>query len=299
MPSDEIVTPSCIDEMNLGGSLVIRPTARARRLPACSSSRMRVRRDVTSPYSAATKNALSKSRPTRASSSRTRFTGWRTRLVRAYWAADRRPREVPGEYTRRLRRHERMFYAPGVEMRRRVEYREEPCRSALNRVRGMPFDWTLNPYMGCVHRCTFCYVRGFEQRADRPADDRYGTSIRVKVNIAEVLRCELAAARRSADTTVAIGAATDPVPACRGPLPAHPRLPRGAGRSRRPVLDHHPQPADRARRRRPGRGGAPRRRLGHVLGAHARRERLAVDRAGNRAARGSGCGRCRVSSRPV
>jgi DNA repair photolyase len=91
----------------------------------------------------------------------------------------------------------------------KVAYREEPCRSALNRVRGMPFDWTLNPYMGCVHRCTFCYVRGFEQRADRPADDRYGTSIRVKVNVAAVLRAELA--RRSFPaSTVAIGAATDP-----------------------------------------------------------------------------------------
>ena len=74
----------------------------------------------------------------------------------------------------------------------RVEYREEPCKVALNRVKGMPFEWSLNPYMGCVHRCTFCYVRGFEQRADRPSDDRYGTSIRVKVNIAEVLRRELA-----------------------------------------------------------------------------------------------------------
>ena len=63
----------------------------------------------------------------------------------------------------------------------RVEYREEPCRSALNRVKGMPFAWSLNPYMGCVHRCTFCYVRAFEQRADRPSDDRYGRSIRVKV----------------------------------------------------------------------------------------------------------------------
>jgi len=30
----------------------------------------------------------------------------------------------------------------------RVEYREEPCRSALNRVRRMPFGWSLNPYMG-------------------------------------------------------------------------------------------------------------------------------------------------------
>jgi DNA repair photolyase len=90
-----------------------------------------------------------------------------------------------------------------------VEYREEPCRSALNRVKGMRFKWSLNPYMGCVHRCTFCYVRAFERRADRPADDRYGTSIRVKINVAEVLRVELA--RPSWDREqVTIGAATDP-----------------------------------------------------------------------------------------
>jgi DNA repair photolyase len=73
----------------------------------------------------------------------------------------------------------------------------------------MMFEWSLNPYMGCVHRCTFCYVRAFERRADRPSDDRYGTSIRVKVNVAEVLRRELA--RPSwAREIVAIGAATDP-----------------------------------------------------------------------------------------
>ena len=91
----------------------------------------------------------------------------------------------------------------------RVEYREESCRTALNRVRGMPFGWSLNPYTGCVHRCTFCYVRAFELRAERPADDRYGRSIRVKVNVAEVLARELA--RPSwARETVAIGAATDP-----------------------------------------------------------------------------------------
>jgi DNA repair photolyase len=98
-----------------------------------------------------------------------------------------------------------MFYNRDVQ----VEYREEPCRSALNRVTGMPFSWSLNPYMGCAHRCTFCYVRAFEQRADRPPDDRYGRSIRVKVNVAEVLRKEL---RRPSwkGEGVAIGAATDP-----------------------------------------------------------------------------------------
>ena len=98
-----------------------------------------------------------------------------------------------------------MFYPVGM----RVDYREEECRSALNRVKGMPFGWSLNPYTGCAHRCTFCYVRAFERRADRPSDDRYGRSIRVKVNVAEVLARELG--RRSwARETVAIGAATDP-----------------------------------------------------------------------------------------
>jgi DNA repair photolyase len=98
-----------------------------------------------------------------------------------------------------------MFYPSGM----RVEYREEPCRSALNRVKGMPFAWSLNPYMGCVHRCTFCYVRAFERRADRPSDERYGQSIRVKVNVAEVLRRELARPSWKGEA-VAIGAATDP-----------------------------------------------------------------------------------------
>jgi DNA repair photolyase len=91
----------------------------------------------------------------------------------------------------------------------KTEYREEPCKAALNRVKGMAFPWSLNPYMGCAHRCTFCYVRAFERRADRPSDERYGTSIRVKVNIAGVLRGEVS--RRSwARQGIAIGAATDP-----------------------------------------------------------------------------------------
>jgi DNA repair photolyase len=98
-----------------------------------------------------------------------------------------------------------MFYPRQM----RVEYRIEPCKSALTHVRGMPFKWSLNPYMGCAHRCTFCYVRHFEQRADRPSDDRYGRSIRVKTNVAEVLRRELARPSWKRDE-VALGTATDP-----------------------------------------------------------------------------------------
>ena len=91
----------------------------------------------------------------------------------------------------------------------RTEYREEPCKSALNRVKGMGFHWSLNPYMGCAHQCTFCYVRAFERRAERPSDDRYGASIRVKVNVADQLQREIT--RKSwKGELVAVGAATDP-----------------------------------------------------------------------------------------
>ncbi len=90
-----------------------------------------------------------------------------------------------------------------------VTFLEQPCKSALNPVKGMGFKWSLNPYMGCEHRCTFCYVRAYERRADRASGDGYGRTVRVKVNVAEVLRGELS--RRSWHReTVAIGAATDP-----------------------------------------------------------------------------------------
>ena len=172
---------------------------------------------------------------------------------------------------------------------------------ALNRVKGMPFDWSLNPYMGCVHRCTFCYVRAFERRADRPVrrplrhvDPGEGrTSPRC---------CAASSRRRSWDgEPIAIGAATDPYQPAEGRYRLTRALPRGAARRGQPVLDHHARPADRARRRAARRGLAPRRRLGHVLGADARRRRLAHDRARHGAAaaaaaradgarRGTACG---------
>ena len=106
-----------------------------------------------------------------------------------------------------------MFYTESIEplepRRAEVAFEEVQCKSALNPVKGMGFNWSLNPYTGCEHRCAFCYVRAYELRADRPFDDRYGRTVRVKVNVAEVLRGELA--RRSwKKETVVIGAATDP-----------------------------------------------------------------------------------------
>lgn len=37
-----------------------------------------------------------------------------------------------------------------------MTFLEVEARSALNAVRGMPFAWSINPYRGCSHACSYC-----------------------------------------------------------------------------------------------------------------------------------------------
>src|SRR5437588_247020 len=37
-----------------------------------------------------------------------------------------------------------------------IEFVESEAKSVLNRVEGMPFKWSINPYRGCSHACAFC-----------------------------------------------------------------------------------------------------------------------------------------------
>ena len=91
----------------------------------------------------------------------------------------------------------------------RTRYVEIACKSVLNRVRGMPFEWSINPYRGCAHRCVFCYARRTHTFYELDGIDDWGSTIFVKLNAPEVLRRELAASRWSGNE-VAIGTATDP-----------------------------------------------------------------------------------------
>ncbi len=38
--------------------------------------------------------------------------------------------------------------------RRAPAYDEQPAKTVVNRVHGMPFRWSVNPYRGCVHACS-------------------------------------------------------------------------------------------------------------------------------------------------
>jgi DNA repair photolyase len=105
----------------------------------------------------------------------------------------------------------------------RAQYTEVEVKSALNRVQGMPFNWSLNPYVGCPHRCTFCFAVRYWVDADRGTPDDFGTRQVVKLNLPELLKRELDHPRMWGQEVV-VGTATDPYQ----PAEGHYRLTRRA-----------------------------------------------------------------------
>jgi len=123
------------------------------------------------------------------------------------------------------------------EAKRRADlarYQEVTCRSALNRVEGMPFNWTLNPYRGCTHGCHYCFARRYHAQLEMNPDDEFASVIMVKRNFVEVLERELDRPTWTRDQ-VALGTATDPYQ----PIEGRYRLTRGTivalARTRTPV----------------------------------------------------------------
>src|SRR3977135_3263223 len=90
-----------------------------------------------------------------------------------------------------------------------ARYQEVTCRSALNRVEGMPFNWTLNPYRGCTHGCHYCFARRYHVQFEMNSDDEFASVILVKRNFVEVLIRELDRPTWTREH-VAFGPATDP-----------------------------------------------------------------------------------------
>ena len=79
-----------------------------------------------------------------------------------------------------------------------MTFYEVRARTIINQVppaSRMAFRWTINPYRGCSHACTYCFARNTHTYLDLDAGADFNARIVVKVNAAELARKELAAPR--------------------------------------------------------------------------------------------------------
>ncbi|MGH8895661.1 MAG: radical SAM protein [Egibacteraceae bacterium] len=96
-----------------------------------------------------------------------------------------------------------------------MRFLEVQTKSALNRVRGMPFEWSINPYRGCSHACPYCFARPTHRYLGLSPLGDFERTIVVKTNLVEVLRRELARPSWTGER-VAMGTNTDPYQRCEG-----------------------------------------------------------------------------------
>jgi len=88
----------------------------------------------------------------------------------------------------------RTFDTPGF---RGMTFYEVQAKSIVSRVPDasrMPFRWTINPYRGCQHACTYCFARNTHTYLDLDAGADFDSKVVVKVNAPELLRKKLASA---------------------------------------------------------------------------------------------------------
>jgi sulfatase maturation enzyme AslB (radical SAM superfamily) len=77
---------------------------------------------------------------------------------------------------------------------RGLEFLHVNARKIINSVPGasLPFRYTINPYRGCSHACTYCFARPTHEYLGLGMGEDFETKIVVKINAVERLRAELA-----------------------------------------------------------------------------------------------------------
>jgi DNA repair photolyase len=85
-----------------------------------------------------------------------------------------------------------------------IKIQEIQCRSALNLSKIPGMQYCLNPYVGCIHGCIYCYATFMKRFRNHP--EEWGSFVDIKVNFADVLRKEV---RKKRVGMVAIGTVQD------------------------------------------------------------------------------------------
>jgi DNA repair photolyase len=94
---------------------------------------------------------------------------------------------------------------------RKIRILELKTNHALSKS-GLPeLDYALNPYLGCLHACIYCFAIDFT--SEREARENWGSVVAVKTNLLETLRKEIIGKRRG---IVGVSTITDPYQAIEG-----------------------------------------------------------------------------------
>ena len=142
----------------------------------------------------------------------------------------------------------RTFDTPGF---RGITFYEVHARSIINRVpeaSRMAFKWTINPYRGCSHACSYCFAR------NTPHLSRHGRRARLQLQDRRQGQCRELAARELARPRwpgehVAMGTNVDCYQRAEGRYRLMPGIIAALSAAAQPVLDPHQGNADPARHR--------------------------------------------------
>jgi DNA repair photolyase len=102
----------------------------------------------------------------------------------------------------------RTFDTPGF---RGMTFYEVQAKSIVSKVPAaskVPFTFTINPYRGCQHSCTYCFARNTHTYLDLDAGQDFNSKVIVKVNAPELLRAKLSS-RGWAGEHIAMGTNVD------------------------------------------------------------------------------------------
>lgn len=108
---------------------------------------------------------------------------------------------------------------------RSLTFHEVESRTLINRVpegSHVPFRYTINPYRGCSHACTYCFARPTHEYLGFDIGQDFDTQIVVKTNAVDLARAETVPGRWAGDR-IAMGTNTDPYQKAEGKY----RLTRG------------------------------------------------------------------------
>lgn len=100
----------------------------------------------------------------------------------------------------------------GIGEYRGLEFYEVKAKTIINKVPGPPrfgFQYSVNPYRGCSHACTYCFARPTHEYLGLNMGEDFDSKIIVKVNAVERLRAEIQPSRWGGHL-IALGTNTDP-----------------------------------------------------------------------------------------